>query len=890
MRSDPNAVVYDLVDYSITVIASSLVYAFEIANLGAPDRRSLEFQINRLYFPIAKTVILLKGRMGQMRRLAYYLIVLVISALPLTIGSMFPSRMLAKDGQKSRQKVAANKLFYDQDVRKDRGRVTRPAAKRNGVFGVPSFAAQSGDFIDKPRGVMPDGAAVTPKLSLPSVTCPQPGPDPGCNMTYHGGSLVLGPHTTHVVYWEPAGSAVTANYHSLVERYLTDVAADSGRVTNVYATDTQYNDSGNNFIQYQQTFGGASTDTTAFPATQAGCPTTDGTINVGNCLTQTQEATELDNFIQANGLPRGLGHIYFLLLPDNVETCDDSFSNCGNVLDLPNRYCAYHSSFNISSHGLTLWANQPYIGFASNHCNSGSTNARPNGDVTDHELNVISHEHNETVTDPTGGGWFDVDGTGENGDKCNFDFGTAIASNVNGNYNQLINHNPYEIQQEWSNAITGCALNFGAVNPTAAFTFSPASPKALDPVSFDGTGSHSNNTGGYIIDYSWTFDDGATGSGATPTHTYAQSGAYNVMLTVKDDAGLTDSVSHTVTVVKRPTTMAYTGATSGDYHDAVTLSAHLTDTGTSGPLSGKSITFTIGGQSCSAPTNLSGDASCSITLTQTPGGYTVNASFAGDAVYADSSVSQPFSITKEETTLTFTGPTVILAGSGISTLSAILVEDGTNDNDGDGGACPPFPSGQTVTLSLGTQSCTGTTDSSGNVSCSLSSVIVPLGPEPLKAEFAGDAYYLGSSDTGKTAIVFAFPSRGAFVLGDSTVASASPTTTVYWWDAVWSNLNSLSSGIAPLSFKGFAGIVTSLPSQSPADVCGTMFMTLPGNSPPPTSEVPAYMGVLVGSSVTKGGNDISGNWGSIVVVKTEPGYAPNPGHPGTGKIVATFCP
>jgi len=165
-----------------------------------------------------------------------------------------------------------------------------------------------------------------------------------------------------------------------------------------------------------------------------------------------------------------------------------------------------------------------------------------------------------------------------------------------------------------------------------------------------------------------------------------------------------------------------------------------------------------------------------------------------------------------------------------------------------------------------------------------------LGPEPLKAEFAGDAYYLGSSDTGKTAIVFAFPSRGAFVLGDSTVASASPTTTVYWWDAVWSNLNSLSSGIAPLSFKGFAGIVTSLPAQSPADVCGTMFMTLPGNSPPPTSEVPAYMGVLVGSSVTKGGNDISGNWGSIVVVKTEPGYAPNPGHPGTGKIVATFCP
>jgi PKD repeat protein len=750
----------------------------------------------------------------------------------------------------------------------------------------------SQDFIGEPLGVMQDGGPIIrkPELLKKSVTCPQPTPNSACNLTYHSGSLVIGPHTTHVVYWEPAGSTVTANYHSLIERYLTDVAVDSGRVTNVYATDTQYTDSTSTAIQYKQTFGGASTDTNAFPATKAGCPTSDGTITVPTCLTQTQESTELDNFIQANGLPRGLGHIYFLILPDNVETCFDDFSSCGNVLSLPSRYCAYHSSFNISGHGLTLWANEPYIGFASGHCNSGDSTARPNGDVTDHELNTISHEHNETITDPTNGGWFDVDGTGENGDKCNFDFGTAIASNSNGNYNQLINHNPYEIQQEWSNAITGCALNYGAANPTALFTFSPASPKALDPVSFDGTGSHSNNTGGYIIDYSWTFGDGGTGSGATPTHTYALPGSYTVMLTVKDDAGLTNSVSHTVTVVKRPTTMTYTGATSGDYHDAVTLSAHLADAGTSGPLSGKMITLSIGTQSCSPSTNAFGDASCSLTLTQIPGGYTVNASFAGDGLYGGSSASQAFSITKEETTVAYTGPTVILAGGGITTLSATLIEDGANDNDGDPGSPPPFPSGQTIKLSLGTQSCTGTTNTAGNASCNLSSVVVPLGPEPVKAEFAGDAYYLPSSDTGKTAIVFAFPSRGAFVLGDSTVAGASPTTTVYWWSHSWGSVNDLTGGTSPSSFKGFAGTVTSLPTQSPANVCGTTFTTLPGNSTPPTSDVPSYMGVLVSSSVSKSGNNISGSWGSIVVVKTDAGYEPNPGHPGSGKIVATFCP
>jgi PKD repeat protein len=721
----------------------------------------------------------------------------------------------------------------------------------------------------------------------PYVVCPQPQPDPACNMTYHNGALVIGPHTTHVVYWEPPGSTVTANYHTLIERYLTDVAADSGRATNVYATDTQYDDSTNTFIQYQQTFAGALTDTNAFPATVAGCPLTDGTRTVGNCLTETQEATELDNFIQANSLPRGLDHIYFLVLPDSVETCYDDFSWCGNILEpVAKRYCAYHSSFNIGGHGLTLWANQPYIGFASNHCNSGVASARPNGDLTDHELNVLSHEHNETITDPTGGGWFDVDGSGENGDKCNFDFGTKIASNGNGDYNQLINHNPYEVQQEWSNAITGCALNYGAVAPTATFTFSPPSPHALDPVSFDGTTSHSNNSGGYIIDYQWDFGDTGTGSGPTPSHTYAASGTYTVTLTVEDDAGLHASVTHDVTVVQRPTTTTYTGDTTGDYHDLVTLSGTLQDTATSGALMGKTLTFTLGAQSCAGVTDATGFASCQLTLNQVPGPYSVTADFAGDSVYAPSSDTEPFTITTEETTLTYTGPTVILGNASSLTVSATLAEDGANDDDGDGGSAPPNPSGQTVTFTLGSQSCSGTTDASGDVSCTISPVSSQLGNQTLTADFAGDAYYDPSSDTAEV-VVFQFPSSGAFTLGDLTVAGAG-SSTVTWWSHSWSSLNSLSGGSAPASFKGFAADVT-LPQMSPPELCGTSFTSRTGNSAHPPDTVPAYMGVLVASSVTQSGSTINGTWGSIVVVRTDPGYEPNPGHPGTGTIVATFC-
>jgi hypothetical protein len=288
------------------------------------------------------------------------------------------------------------------------------------------------------------------------------------------------------------------------------------------------------------------------------------------------------------------------------------------------------------------------------------------------------------------------------------------------------------------------------------------------------------------------------------------------------------------------------------------------------------------------PTDGSGNASCTINPTQTAGTYTLSADFTGDTDYLPSHTSATFTVTKEETTTTYTGPTAILAGSGTTTtLKAKLQEEVVSDPDSDGPLVAPNPSGQTVMLSLGSQSCTGTADSSGDVHCDISPVTVPLGPEPLKAEFFGDSYYQPSSDTGKTAIVFAFPSRGAFVLGDTTAAGAG-SSTVTWWGDTWSQLNTLSGGTAPAAFKGFAGVIT-LPTTTPPASCGSAWTTTGGNSPPPVSGIPSYMGVVVASSVTKSGSTISGNSVHIVVVNVNPGYAPDPSDHGTGTIVATFC-
>jgi hypothetical protein len=412
-----------------------------------------------------------------------------------------------------------------------------------------------------------------------------------------------------------------------------------------------------------------------------------------------------------------------------------------------------------------------------------------------------------------------------------------------------------------------------------------------------GTGFDANGSGGQGVNKGSTSDwsrllfrTGGVGKGANAkdTVTIPSSGLSAA------EQELTVEQARLIRTLPLATTLTYKGATTGHYHDLATMSATLVDPGAgNSPVQGKTISFRIGLSTvdvCSAVTDSSGTASCSIRMSQAPAAYMINASFAGDTIYtAASDSSQTFTITREETSLSFTGPTVILAGSSVANLSATLVEGGENSHDNEG-SFPPSPFGQTITFTLGSQSCSGVTDAAGAASCSIPAVSgSTLGPMTVAVTFDGDTHYQPSSKSASV-IVFAFPSRGAFVLGDATVASASAGTTVTWWGDAWWAANRLSGGSAPDSFKGFADEVTSLPTTSPADACGATFLTRAGNSPPPTAEVPSYMGVVVASSVAKAGSSVKGVWGRIVVVKTNPGYAPGPGHTGSGTIVASFCP
>ena len=47
--------------------------------------------------------------------------------------------------------------------------------------------------------------------------------------------------------------------------------------------------------------------------------------------------------------------------------------------------------------------------------------------------------------------------------------------------------------------------------------------------------------------------------------------------------------------------------------------------------------------------------------------------------------------------------------------------------------------------------------------------------------------------------------------------------------------------------------------------------------------------MVVSSTITKSGPVISGDTTEVVLVQVDPGYAGDPGHPGTGTIVGVVC-
>ncbi len=265
-------------------------------------------------------------------------------------------------------------------------------------------------------------------------------------VVYHGGPVMSGGVTVHLIFWKPTGFQYhDANYESDIVGFFNDVAADSGTTTNIFSVLPQFGDS-NGPGQYNISVDTIN-DANDFPTTD-NCASVNG---IPTCLTDHQVQAEVDHVIQTSGgtLHRGLSDLYMVYLPQDVDTCILPGACATNA------FGGYHSLSDLG-HGTTIYANLPDPEVEETLPDDATfPNGNPDAEI---QMDVSGHETVEAMTDPLGTGWMDPNGF-EVADKCEFGpvVGPILGQAANGaDFNQEINSSDFLLQEMWSNDDGGC--------------------------------------------------------------------------------------------------------------------------------------------------------------------------------------------------------------------------------------------------------------------------------------------------------------------------------------------------------------------------------------------------------------------------------------------------
>ena len=232
-----------------------------------------------------------------------------------------------------------------------------------------------------------------------------------------------------------------------------------------------------------------------------------------------------------------------------------------------------------------------------------------------------------------------------------------------------------------------------------------------------------------------------------------------------------------------------------------------------------------------------------------PARYDLRADFTStDPTFGDSTgtLDDGLTVTLEESTTTYTGPTVI-ANGGPVTLTALFEEDGANDDEGDSAGIPV--AGRTIHFTLGSgitaQTCDGVTNALGIASCTINPVNQPLGPGVVSAAFT----------VGWRSIESSSDDRGHDGLRVPGVRRFRDRRFEF---VDWNRRDFLGRAVGeaqlperrPRADTRSRALATRCRRPPP---CGITLTGTPGNSTHPPATVPAFMGVLVPTAVTQAG-------------------------------------
>jgi hypothetical protein len=168
------------------------------------------------------------------------------------------------------------------------------------------------------------------------------------------GHAVVPSSNVYAIYWDPSGYEYHGDWQHVIDRFLHDVGAESGSLSNVFAVDTQYLDKTDHRAPYSFTFRGAYTDTDPYP-TPAGCkdPAPLPGTEAITCLTDGQIQAELKSFIEQHALQTGMNAVFYMLTPPGVTVCLDGGGPMGHCSDYEasaesyeDSFCSYHNYIN----------------------------------------------------------------------------------------------------------------------------------------------------------------------------------------------------------------------------------------------------------------------------------------------------------------------------------------------------------------------------------------------------------------------------------------------------------------------------------------------------------------------------------------------------------------
>jgi hypothetical protein len=250
-------------------------------------------------------------------------------------------------------------------------------------------------------------------------------PGSGANgINYHGGPVMLG--TVHVYYiWYGNWSGNSAT------NILTDLAQNIGG-SPYYNINTTYYNGSNVHITNSVAYVSSTTDN----------------YSQGTSLSDTQVRNVVSSALSSGALPIDSNGVYFVLTSADV-TASSGFCT---------QYCGWHAHATLSGTDIKY----AFIGNPDrcpSACEEQTTG--PNGNAgADGMASIISHELEESHTDPDLNAWYDRRGN-ENADKCAWTFGTTYTVANGAIANMKLGARDFLIQRNWVNASGGfCALSF----------------------------------------------------------------------------------------------------------------------------------------------------------------------------------------------------------------------------------------------------------------------------------------------------------------------------------------------------------------------------------------------------------------------------------------------